>query len=408
MKRKILTGLLSLAISLGLWLYVVTVVSPGSDNTYYDVPVVLQGEGVLEERGLMITTEELPTVDLRVKGNRTDLKKLNSSNITISVDVSKITEPGEHTLSISANNVSYPGDVADNALTVESRSPDQIKLQVKRRTSKPVPVNVVYTGTLPEGFIADKENSELDYKEIQVTGPTDVVDRITNARVDLDLEGRNETVRESLAYTLCDANGEPVDAALITTNVEVVNLTLRIMRVKEVTLKLNVIDGGGATAQTCQIELDHESILVSGSERLLKDLEEIELGTIDLGELLADTTLTFPITLPDGVSNETGITEITAQIRFPNLRTKTLNITNIQAINVPEGKTASIITKALEVYFRGPKALIDGLKESNVTITVDFTNAQTGTATMRADVVLEAEYAQVGAVGSYSVSATLR
>ena len=408
MKRKILTGLLSLAISLGLWLYVVTVISPGSDNTYYGVPVVLQGEGVLEERGLMITTHELPMMDLRVKGNRTDLKKINSSNITVSVDVSRITEPGEHVLSISANNVSYPGDVADNALTVEIRSPNQVKLQVKRRISKAVPVNVAYTGTLPEGFIADKENSELDYKEIQVTGPADVVDRITSARIDLNLEGRNETVRESLAYTLCDANGEPVDAALVTTNTEAVNLTLRIMRVKEVALKLKVINGGGATAQISEIEMDNETILVSGSERLLQNLDEIELGTINLSELLTDTTLTFPITLPDGVSNETGITEVTVEVRFPNLRTTTLNITNIRAINVPEGKTASIITKALEVHFRGPKALIDGLKENNVTIIVDFTDAQTGTATMRASVVLDEEYAQVGAVGSYSVSATLR
>ena len=408
MKRKILTGLLSLAISLGLWLYVVTVVSPGSDNTYYDVPVILQGEGVLEERGLMITTQVLPTVDLRVKGNRTDLKKLNSSNITISVDVSKITEPGEHILSISANNVSYPGDVADNALSVESRSPDRVKLQVKRRVSKPVPVDIAYSGALPEGFIADKENSELDYREIQVTGPADVVDRIASARINLDLEGKNETVRESLAYTLCDANGDPVDAALITTNVEVVNLTLRIMRVKEVTLKLNVIDGGGATAQISEIEMDNKTILVSGSESLLKDLEEIELGTVNLGELLTDTTLTFPINLPEGVSNETGITEVTVEVRFPNLRTKTLSITNIQAINVPQGKTASIITKTLEVHFRGPKALIDGLEENDVTITVDFATAQTGTATMRASIVLNEEYVQVGAVGSYSVSATLR
>ena len=186
------------------------------------------------------------------------------------------------------------------------------------------------------------------------------------------------------------------------------NLTLRIMRVKEVALKLNVIDGGGATAQISEIKMDNETILVSGSERLLQDLDEIELGTINLSELLTDTTLTFPITLPDGVSNETGITEVTVEVRFPNLRTKTLNITNIKAINVPEGKTASIITKALEVHFRGPKALIDGLKENNVTIIVDFTDAQTGTATMRASVVLEEEYAQVGAVGSYSVSATLR
>ena len=53
MKRKILSFLLSLAIAFGLWLYVVTVVSPGSEKEYYNIPVVLEGETVLQERGLI-------------------------------------------------------------------------------------------------------------------------------------------------------------------------------------------------------------------------------------------------------------------------------------------------------------------------------------------------------------------
>ena len=53
--NKILTALLSLAIAIGLWFYVVTVVKPESTNTYYNIPVVLEGENILlNNRNLMI------------------------------------------------------------------------------------------------------------------------------------------------------------------------------------------------------------------------------------------------------------------------------------------------------------------------------------------------------------------
>lgn len=405
MKNKLLTALLSLVIAFGLWLYVITVVSPGSEDTYSNIPVVLQNEGMLQERGLMITTQELPTVTLRLAGNRTDLNKLNSSNITVYVNVSAIGAAGEHSLPY---NVSYPGDVPNNAITTQSRDPDTVKLTVEERVSKTVPVVPVYEGTVPEGFIADKENCALDYEEVQISGPARVIAQIAEARIYVELEGKNESINESLAYTLCNKDGEPVDVAMVTTNVETVNLTLRIMRVKELALKLTIISGGGATEQTSQIKLDPETILVSGSEALLDDLTELNLGTIDLTEQLTDTTLTFPITLPEGVTNETGVTEATVDIRFPNLRTKTLSITQINAVNVPEGMKAEIITKVLEIRFRGPKALIDSMQTTDVTVNVNFSEAQAGTATMRAEVIMADKYKDVGAVGSYSVSATLR
>ena len=408
MKRNITMILVSLAIAFGLWLYVVTVVSPNSDNTYNGVSVTIQGEAALEERGLMITTRQIPTVSLRLEGNRSELQKLNSSNISVTVDVSKILEPGEHSLPISPGNVRLPGDVSYNAINVASRNPDHIKLEIKQRTSKPVPVEILFTGAVPEGFIADKENPELDYQQIQVTGPADVVEQIAMARIEMDLTDKSNTVSETLTYTLCDAQGQPVDAEMITTDVATVNLSVRIQRVKQVQLVLNVIEGGGATLQTSTVSMDIDSILVSGSDAMLQNLDMVELGTLNLGEHLKDTTLVYDIDLPEGVSNETGITEVIVQVGFPGLSMKTLDVTNIVAANIPEGKKAEIITKTMQVDFRGPMALMETLMPEHVTVTVDFANAQDGTATMRAIVTLSEEYAQVGAVGSYSVSATLK
>ena len=100
-KNKLGSLLLSLFIAFGLWEYVVSYISPQDDNTFYNVPVVMEGESVLREKNLMITSKSSETVSLHLSGTRNDLNKLNSGNINVRVDLSSIEEPGVHELSYS-------------------------------------------------------------------------------------------------------------------------------------------------------------------------------------------------------------------------------------------------------------------------------------------------------------------
>lgn len=404
MKNKLLTGLLSLGVALVLWLYVVTVVSPNSDVHFKNVPIAIQGEAVLQDRGLMIVSDELPTVSLQLEGNRTDLNKINNSNISIGVDVSGIGEPGRYNLSLTQPN--FLTDVPNTAITVLSKDPSTVTVEVDRRISKPVPVDIQYSGTLPENYMADKENRVLDYENVTVSGPQAVVDQIAMARIEVDLGNRNESLSGQYTYTLCNEKGEPVDAKMIVTDVEAVSLTLKIVRVKEVKLTVAVTEGGGATAETGIITLDPQVILVSGSDSLLENLESVELGEINLSELKQDEVLTFPIKLPEGITNETGVTEVKVDVKFPELATKELTVKNIQPINIPTGMDVQIITKQLELLLRGPKDAVEKVNAENITVTVDFTGQQPGTTTVKAQITVSIP--GVGAVGTYQVTATVK
>lgn len=403
MKRKILKGLLSLAAALALWIYVVTVVSPSADRVYNNVPVILQGESLLKERGLMITTQDIPTVSVHLEGNRSDLDKLNNSNITLTADLSKIYDPGTHSLRFSS---SYPGDVASGAISVLSQNPVAITVEVEERVTKQVPVEIDYTGELGEGIVADVENKQLSANEVEISGPKSVVNKITTARINVNLDERTESISEEFTYTLCNKKGKAVDAELITTDTDKINLSLRIVRIKELPLELQIIDGGGATKDTAEIVLSPETIGISGSDTQLADIEKVVLGTINLGEVLEDSVLTFPIKLPEGVINETGVTEATATVRLKGLATKTVKVSNFKLVNVPKGMSAKLITQELEIQMRGPEAQIDKLKETDITVQIDFTNAQAGTVKINAQI--SSDVSGVGAVGTYTVSATVK
>lgn len=408
MKRKIGSVVLSIACAFALWLYVITAVSPGSTDTYYNIPIVWEGESVLNERGLMVTAVSSNTVNLRLSGNRSDLSKVNSGNITIKADLSKIYEPGTQ-IPLTYTSPTFPGDVASNAFVIESKEPDSIYITVVKRVTKSVPVEVVWVGTTAEGFMIDRENKTLDCPEVTVTGPESVVNTIAKATITVDLDGRRESISETYNYTLCDEQGDPVDAKLITTDVEQVRLDVTIRAVKDLRLTYTLNSGGGANAENTTVTLSAETIRVSGSEAALENLgDTLSIGSINLADITRDTTLTFGVALPEGITNLTGVNEVTAEVTFHGLATKEMTVAQIEAVNVPEGLEVELITEKLTVTLRGPTEQISKVTPEDVTAIADFTGAEVGTSTFKTSLRLAEGFENLGTLKTESVSAKIQ
>ena len=408
LNNKLFRGVLALTIALCLYAYVITFVSAEREETFYDIAVSYQGEALLNERSLMVTSEVKPTVNLTLYGKRSELRKLSVENITILADLSKIGEPGSHSL---IYNVFYPGDIPDNTFSVISQYPNMVKVNVERRVTKEVPVVVRYNGRVPEDYVADTQNAELDRQTITATGPASVMDQISKAMVTVELENRTASFSESYRFTLCDSANNPVDAKLVETNAAEVSVTLYIDRVLEIPLAVTVIDGGGATEKTSDITFEPEVIKVAGSESQLEQLgESLILGEINLAELRGDSTLRLPITLPEGLENISGITEAKVSVKFPELDIRNFTVTseNFEAQNVPEGLEAVFITSEIVITVRGPKDLVAKMNASNIFITVDFSNKPVGSVTEKANVVMGTGFTDAGAIGSYRVVATIQ
>ena len=406
MKNKITSALLAVAIAFGLWLYVITTVSPNSTETYYNIPVVLEGESVLNnDRGLMLTSASNSSISLELAGTRRDLAKVNSGNITVKVDLSKIYDPGQHTLKL---NVSYPGDVSPNAFEILSQS--EFSVNVEERRKKDIPITIDWTGTRSEDYLYDTENALLDNTLVNIVGPASVADLIDHAVIEVDLTDRTESLSETYRYTLCDAEGNPVDAAEITTNLEEVRVDMKIQRIKTVELLVDVLYGGGATKANTSVTLSQESIRVSGSDTALSQVgDTLTVATIDLSAIERGTELSYPITLPEGVTNQTGVSEVTVTVAFSGLITREFTIESIQSLNVPEGMEVEIINAGLTVKVRGTAGDISKLEAAEITANVDFANAVAGTSTYKAAILFPEELTGVGAIlGPYSVSATVQ
>ena len=390
---------LSFAIALSLWMYVRTYVKPDYEQTFYNVPVALEGGPKLAERQLMLLSEEEYEVNIKVHGNRQDVSKINSGNIQLVANLADIYEPGEHNLTYT---IIYPGDVPTGSVSAE-RNPDRVRVVVARKKTKEIPVKVVYEGDVPADYIKDTAAMELDYTYVEITGPEEVVDKIDHAAVTVQCSGRTESIYESYRYALRDSDDKPVDAEYITTSVSEVKVYLPISMVKKIPLTLTLVDGGGATAETTKLVIEPAEISISGSEAALNALPELNLGTIELDQITQDTTREFEINLPEGVQNVSNLSTAKVTISFPKLATREFTITEFTPLNLPAGMAWEPLTKQLTITVRGLKSEVQRLNAADILVQVDLAGVE-NTAAVEPTIRFPENLPSLGEVGSYSIS----
>lgn len=401
--NKVLTALLSLVIALGLWVYVVTVVSPESDAPY-TVPVTFQGEETLKDRGLMRMPGSEQSVAVRIQGNRSDLNQLSQASLLATVDLGLIQEAGVYQLNVGVS-------VTDSSVSISvlDKQPKAIEVTIVDYSVKEVPVELSYTGEMKaKDLILDRESAVLSDHVVAISGPAEVVDQIHHANIEIDVTNLKESIDQNYRYQLMDVEGTPVDSRYVTTNVAEINVKMTVQHYKEVPLVAQLVYGGGATEQNTKVTVEPDTIAISGSEEALKNITEILLDPIDLTELTASGTVTRAIKLPDTVTNRSGLTIANVKVEFVGLLSRTLNVSDFQLINanVPDGYQIEIVTKRLPVTVRGPSNLVTKLTANDIQVSVDCSGLSMGN-TITAAATVKLPYDSVGTVGKYSVSLKL-
>ncbi len=88
LSSKRVQAILSLVIAVALWMFVMGTVDPQITYTVRSIPVEKINEDVLEELNLSATLEKPETVDVQLRGKRSDVNEAKKGKIRATVDVS--------------------------------------------------------------------------------------------------------------------------------------------------------------------------------------------------------------------------------------------------------------------------------------------------------------------------------
>ena len=391
--------------SIMLWFYVVSYENRDMEVNLSGLEINYVGEDdILRDRSLLVTDKDMQTVSLSLICKRSVGNLLNKSNVEVSVDLTDIRATGVYE---KVYTITYPSNVDEDDIIVARKSPEFVTVNIDKLSSVPVEIRGDFEGSVAEGYM--REPIIYDPETITVSGPENVVSRVSYAHVVVDRENLTKTVIGTVSFTLMDRDGNPVVSEDLSTDVDSVVYTIPVVMVKDVVLKVNLLDGGGANSSNAVVDISPKTITLSGDVSVLNGINQIVLGTVDLSSFAQSHTGNYPIAIPNNVKNLSGVKEANVTVTVKGLATKRLVTTNISFINVSEGYTPTAITQFKEVVIRGPREIIDLVDAENIRVVGDLSSI--GDAVGRYSVpttVYVDGYSEAGVIGSdYNVVVSL-
>ncbi len=325
-RKKYFTMFLSIAIAVGLWVFVIENENPTIKMTYSNIPVEYLNEDALEEDGLVVAdTEEAATVKVTLQGKRADLLDLDSDDLAAAVDVSEYTK-GDHYVQVEVH-------APDNVKVVGTK-PSQIKITVESLVSSEKTVDVQFEGESP----ANKEPVFLgvEPEDITVTGASSAVSSVKSLRAVVDISNvtsKKKTINVRLKPV--DKLGKEVKG--VTLSAEKADITVQMYSTKSV--PLNVQTTGTATAGY-RVSVDApDSVQISCSDDLIDSVSEIATQPVDITDITERTEISLTPVLPEGVRLASKQEKISAVIKVQKWPSKTIkvDVSDIITENIPEG-----------------------------------------------------------------------
>lgn len=384
MKKKIMNNLdlkiLAVLFSIILWLIVVNIDDPVKTVQFSGVEVQILNAEELESQGKVYEIlDGTGEITVTIKGRRSIVEDIAKENITATADMKDLTTMD--TLSIEVTSNKYANEIDDIKSDQENV---RLSIEDLKKIQKVIEIEV--SGEPDDGYILGALTSNLN--QIYLEGPESLINKISYARAQIDVDGVKANVSSSVPIKLYDALGKEISDERITMNINTVSVNQEILMTKEVPVEYRV---GGEPADgyalTGVIESDVETVLIAGRKSVLDEINSIVVpeSILNVEGLQSDLEVRIKLHdyLPGNVifaeDNMNGFTKVNVEVKKETFVTISFNKSDVKVENLPEGYKAEVLADGnyltnqetnLKVY--GLASVLDEYDEENAVPRVDM------------------------------------
>ena len=387
--KNIAIKVLSLMFAILLWGYVLMTQNPPRVKTVTDVTVSIEGEADLTTRKLTLRGDRaalLEDVSVRVRTELTSYADISADDITASINLSRITSTGKHTVRIHAKSSS--GDVV-------SVSPSEIEVEIDTLTTRNIPIEIHEEGELPEGYWAG--DVQLDSATVLLEGPGTDLAKIVKAVGTIDLTNRTESLNQSIMLALYDKEGNVVESSILFGGMPTVVAKQEILPSKLVPIDVDgAIIGREELPENFEIasygtSLESTLVRIVGDADVIQKIESLSLEPVDVTGCTESIQQELAINVPEGV-RIIGADSVNLQVTIRE-KTAVLELTElpIEIVGLARKQTATLSQELANVTFSGRVSLLAGITRGDVKGYADVTGLAAGTHDVKLALQIDGE-----------------
>ncbi|MBQ8288620.1 MAG: hypothetical protein IJX76_07610 [Clostridia bacterium] len=299
-KFDMIARILAVLAALLLWIYVVSTTTVSEEEDFSLVPVVCNGEESLRsEYGLVVQSMSIDTLNVRLMGNRQELRKVTNEQVKAYISLAGIDTAGEYELKVYVD--------VPSGITVVSQSVSQVVVQVDRTAQKQMSVtesNLSLQGwTLSEGCFFGETKLNID--TLTVEGPTLSLQKVASVELYSDVIGdADESFTVTATPHLLDSKGNIItDSSLSIRETGQIKISVEVLKSKTVPL---TVQGKNGYLTADQYTLTPSTAVIVGEPKMVDATDALTVAVVDETDLAAKATVQFSL-------NITGLTVTDSQ-----------------------------------------------------------------------------------------------
>lgn len=378
MKNKIMSNLwlkiLSIVVAFLFWLVIINITDPTTSRTFYNIPVQVLNENVITSVNQVYEIESGDRVQVTVKGKRSFIETLTSSDFEASADLSDLSKVNAVSISVKLKRVPTSSVDLDWGNAV-------LKVKLEKRVSQKFKVQIEHQGQLSE----DYELGDMVAKPniVEVSCGESKFKKIDHVGVVVTLNGESEDFERKYSPILYDEDGEMLDNSNVTFSNDTITVSTRVLQTKEIPVYVNVTGTPADGYQLVQTDYQPQTIRISGKPDDLKKNISVK---IPLNIENAKKTVEKEVALSDYLTPEVSIVgdvttvSVRCDIEKNGRRSFVMTSADIAVKNLPKNCTMDFTESdtKYQVTVSGDEEALKNLALNDLGAYVDLFGLSTG------------------------------
>ena len=275
---------LALVISTFVWFVVMNVEDSTTIKTISGIEVEMQNGDSIIENGNVYDITDGEVISVVVQGPRSLVENLSASNFTATADLSHLSITNSTTIKVVTNSSVRESDAKKLTITPVD---EYVTLSIEHEVEKSVPVKVITTGSVAEGYALGTATSTPNM--VTVRGPGSVVSNIVEARAVVDVNGSFNEIQTSVGVGCIDGYGAAIEKNNISLSVEQVKVSIPVYQTKEIPINVSTVGNPHEGFGVFAVNYEPSTIVIAGEEDALEEVEGIDVKDV----LITDATDTI-------------------------------------------------------------------------------------------------------------------
>lgn len=283
-KQNLSYRIISLLIAVSLWMWVTTERNPTQEKV---LQVPLETKNLAEE---FMIAEKPDSIKIRIEGRTNIIEDITTRDLSATVNLAGATV---------GTNTSMVEVTLPNGVQLVSTVPAQVKIEIDEVVEVQTSVAVEIEGEVQEGYSSLAPLATPS--EVIIKGPKRLLDTIDKVFVTARIEGRSQSLSESLPLKVRDSKGNLIQEWLRQEpgHVEVFIPIIKEEPSQKILVKPAIIGRPATGYRVKRVEVEPEIVEAYGSYQSLSSLDYLTTESIVINNLTSNLIQEVEVITPD-------------------------------------------------------------------------------------------------------------